>query len=338
MRAVVYTEYGPPEVLGLTEIETPAPKRDEVLVKLRATSVNASDWEFLTGTPLYARVMGVRKPKVHVLGSDIAGQVEAVGENVTGFQPGDEVFGDIFGTWGGFAEYVCAPEKHLMLKPPGMSFAQAAAVPQAAAIARQGLYDKGMLQSGQAVLINGAGGGAGTFAVQMANILGAEVTAVDNTEKLDIMRSLGANRVIDYTNEDFTRVDKRFDLIFDLAAHRSIFDYSRSLNPGGRYVMVGGAMAPLIQLGLLGPWISLLSRKRLGLLMLKQNEGLPSVVAQIAAGEIAPVIDRCFPLAETAEALRYLGEGHCRGKVVVTITPEDCTNSQRGTVPHSFMS
>src|SRR5437870_5869086 len=231
MKAIVYRKYGPPDVLRLKEVERPTPTDDEVLIKVQAVSVNRSDWEILTGSPLYARIGGLLRPRHQILGSDIAGRVETAGRNVTLFQPGDEVFGDILGPMGGFAEYVCAREKALAIKPASMTFEEAAAIPQAAVIALQGSRDKGQVKPGQKVLINGAGGGAGTFALQLAKLYGAEVTGVDNTGKLDFMRSLGADHVIDYTREDFTSNGNQYDFILDLIAYRSAFDYARALKP-----------------------------------------------------------------------------------------------------------
>ena len=319
MKAIVYTEYGLPDVLALKEVEKPAPRDNEVLIKVHAVSVNASDWEFLRGTPLYIRMWGLLKPKYKILGSDIAGRVEAVGGKVKQFQPGDEVFGDIMYRWGGFAEYVCAPENELMLKPASMTFEQAAAVPQAALVALQGLRDKGKIQPGHKVLINGAGGGSGTFAVQIAKLLGAEVTGVDSTGKLDLMRSLGADHVIDYTQEDYTKKGKRYDLILDFVAYRSIFDSKRVLNPKGIFVMVGGPLARIFQFLFLGPWVSLTTGRKMGILAHKPNKDLAYMTELIEAGKIVPVIDRRYPLSEVPEALRYLGEGHAKGKVVITL-------------------
>ncbi len=322
MKAIVYQEYGSPDVLELEQVEKPTPKDNEVLIEVHATSVNASDWELLRGKPLYARLGGLHK----ILGSDIAGRVEAVGGNVKQFQPGDEVFGDIFGCWGGFAEYVCAPENALVLKPASMAFEQVAAIPQAAVLALQGLRDKGQIQPGQKVLINGAGGGAGTFAVQMAKMFGAEVTGVDSTSKLDMMRSIGADLVIDYTQEDFTQNGHEYDLILDLVASHSIFDYTRALNPRGRYVMVGGAMLHIFQTLFLGTWISMTGDKKMGILGLKQNKkDLNFILELYEAGKVAPVIDRCYPLSEVPEALRFLGEGHAKGKVVITVEHNERT-------------
>src|SRR2546422_6727631 len=263
MKAIVYTKYGPPDVLRLKEVERPTPTDDEVLIKVQAVSVNRSDWEILTGAPLYARVGGLLRPRHQILGSDIAGRVEMAGRNIRRFQPGDEVFGDILGRMGGFAEYVCARERALALKPASMTFEEAAAIPQAAVIALQGVRDKGQVKPGQKVLINGAGGGAGTFAVQLAKSYGAEVTGVDNTGKMDYMRSLGADHVIDYTREDFTKNGLRYDLILDVVAHRSVFTYKRALSPNGSYFAVGGSVAGFLPILLLGPWLGTGTSKKI---------------------------------------------------------------------------
>ena len=321
MKAIVYTKYGPPDVLQLKEIEKPTPKENEVLIKVHAASINDWDWGLLQGTPFMNRLLyGLLRPKMQILGSDIAGRVEAVGRNVKQFQPGDEVFGDISGCgWGGFAEYVCARDNALALKPASMTFEEVAAVPQAALLALQGLRDKGQIQPGQKVLINGAGGGAGTFAVQIAKSFGAEVTGVDSTSKLDMMRSIGADHVIDYTQEDFTKNGQRYDLILDVAAYHSIFDYKRALSPKGIYVMVGGSSARIFQTIFLGPLISMTGSKKLGILAHKPNKGLDFMKELFEAGKVAPVIDRRYPLSEVPEALRYFGEGHAKGKVVITL-------------------
>jgi NADPH:quinone reductase-like Zn-dependent oxidoreductase len=262
---------------------------------------------------------GLTKPKIKILGSDIAGRIEAVGDNVKRFQPGDEVFGDIMEHWGGFAEYVCAPESMLTLKPAGMTFEQAAALPQAAVVALQGIRDKGNIQPGQKVMINGAGGGSGSFALQLARMYDAEVTGIDSGEKLDTMRSNGADHVIDYTKEDFAIREERYDLILDLAAHRSIFDYRRVLQPNGVYLLVGGSMPRILQAAFLGPLISIAGSRKMGMLLVKQNKGLDYLSELVMNGTITPVIDRTYPLDEAPEALRYLGEGHARGKVIITV-------------------
>jgi NADPH:quinone reductase-like Zn-dependent oxidoreductase len=320
VKAVVYTRYGSPDVLQVKEVAKPIPADDEALIKLKAVSVNKSDWETLRGKPLYARIGGLLRPRRQILGSDIAGRVETAGGNVRRFQPGDEVFGDILGRMGGFAEYVCAREKSLAPKPAGMTFEEVAAIPQAAVIALQGIRDKGRVRPGQKVLINGAGGGAGSFAVQLAKLFGAEVTAVDNTGKLDFMRSIGADHVIDYTREDFTRMGKGYDLILDLVADRSVFAYKRALRPRGRYFAVGGSMATLLQILLLGPLIARSSGRKIGVLAVRPNIGdLVYITELCEAGKIVPVVDKRYPLCEVPEALRYLGEGHSRGKVIITI-------------------
>ncbi len=320
MKAIAYTKYGPPDVLELREVAKPTPRDDEVLIKIQAVSVNRSDWEGLRGKPLYARIGGLLKPRHKILGSDIAGRVEMTGRNIRRFQPGDEVFGDILGRLGGFAEYVCAPENRLALKPASMTFEEVAAIPQAAVIALQGIRDKGQVQPGQKVLINGAGGGAGTFAVQLAKLYGAEVTGVDNTGKLDFMRSLGADHVIDYTREDFTKNGKQYDLILDVVAHRSVFAYKRALRPNGSYFFVGGSVDTLFQILLLGPWIRATTGKKIRILAVKPSlKDMVYITELYEAGKVVPVIDRRYPLSEVPEALRYLGEGRTQGKVVITV-------------------
>jgi NADPH:quinone reductase-like Zn-dependent oxidoreductase len=320
MKAIVYTKYGPPEVLQLKEVAKPTPKDDEVLIKVQAVSVNRSDWEGLSGKPLYARLGGFLKPRHHILGSDIAGRVEMAGRHIRRFRPGDEVFGDILPRLGGFAEYVCARESALAPKPPSMTFEEAAAIPQAAVIALQGTRDKGKIQPGQKVLITGAGGGAGTFAVQLAKLYGAEVTGVDNTGKLDFMRSLGADHVIDYTREDFTKNGKQYDLILDIVAHRSVFAYKRALRSRGSYFLTGGSVTTIFQVLLLGPWIRGTTGKKMRILAVQPNlKDLVYVTELYEAGKVVPVIDRRYPLSEIPEALRYLGEGRTKGKVVITV-------------------
>jgi NADPH:quinone reductase-like Zn-dependent oxidoreductase len=320
MKAVVYTRYGSPEVLRFTEVAKPAPKDNEVLVKVRAVSLNRSDWEGLRGKPLYARVMGPLRPRHHILGSDIAGRVEAAGRTTSRFQPGDDVFADILSSMGGFAEYVCVPESALAPMPAGMTYEEAAALPQAGAIALQGIWDKGQVQAGRKVLINGAGGGSGMYAVQLAKLHGAEVTGVDNPEKVEFIRALGADHVIDYTRADFTRNGRRYDLILDLAAHRSALAYKGSLAPGGRYLYVGGSAATLMQVLLIGPLLGRTEGKKLRLLAVRLGvERLAPLVGLCQAGTIATVIDRRYRLPEVPEALRYLGEGHAKGKIVAIL-------------------
>jgi NADPH:quinone reductase-like Zn-dependent oxidoreductase len=320
MKAVVYTRYGPPEVLRLTDVDTPVPGDDQVLVRVHAVSLNASDWEVLRGKPVYSRIGGPFRPRHHILGSDIAGRVVSTGRNATLFRPGDDVFADILSHMGGFAEYVCVPQTALAPMPAGLTYEQAAALPQAGAIAVQGIRDKGQVQPGQKVLINGGGGGSGMYAVQLAKLAGAEVTGVDNAEKLEFMRSLGADHVIDYAREDFTTDGRGYDLILDLAAYRPVFAYRRSLRPGGRYLYVGGSVATLLQVLLVGPLIGRAERKRIRLLAVRLGvQHLDPLVELTQAGKITTVIDRRVPLSEVPAALRYLGEGHAKGKVVVTV-------------------
>jgi NADPH:quinone reductase-like Zn-dependent oxidoreductase len=322
MKAIVYEKYGPPDVLQLKEVKKPVPKENEVLVKVQAASVNYSNSAFVTGKPFIVRLMGagLLKPKYKILGSDIAGRVETVGVNVRQFRPGDEVFGDLSECGrGGFAEYVAVPENALVLKPANLTFEEAAAVPEAAVVALQGLRDKGQIQPGQKVLIYGASGGIGTFAVQIAKSFGAEVTGVCSTRNLDLVRSIGADHVIDYTQEDFTQNGQQYDLILATAGYRSLFDYARALSPGGIYVVTGGSMAQVFQPMYLGPFISMTGGKKMGNLAMRPiQKDLAFVKDLIEAGKVKPVIDRCYPFSEVAEALRYYGKGHSRGKIVIT--------------------
>jgi NADPH:quinone reductase-like Zn-dependent oxidoreductase len=323
MKAIVYDSYGSPDVLRLNEIEVPAAGKDDVLIKVHAASVNAADWHLLRGEPYAMRLMGfgILKPKHRILGADVAGRVESVGRNVTQVRPNDEVFGDISECgWGGFAEYVCAAEHALVPKPAGVSFEEAAAVPLAALTALHGLRDKGQIQAGQKVLINGASGGVGTFAVQIAKSFGAEVTGVCSTRNLDLVRSLGADKVIDYSQEDFTRNGEKYDLILAANGYHPISDYRRALSPNGTYVVTGGSMAQLSEAMLLGPWLSMTGRKKMRNLMSRPNqEDLLLMKRLLEAGKVKPVVDRRYPLAEVADALRYLEEGHARGKVVIVM-------------------
>jgi NADPH:quinone reductase-like Zn-dependent oxidoreductase len=319
MRAIVYGEYGPPEVLQFTELATPTPRDNEVLIKVRAASVNALDWRMMRGKPVFIRLMmgGLRKPKVTRPGVDLAGTVEAVGRNVTQIKPGDEVFGACEGA---FAEYVCVIEDRLSLKPANISFEDAAAVPVAAITALQGLRDKGRIRRGKKVLVDGASGGVGTFAVQIAKSFEAEVTAVCSSRNVDTARSIGADHVIDYTREDFTQSGKRYDLIIAANAYHSIFDYRRALGQNGIYVMAGGGEAQILQALLLGPLLSLIGSKKMRFVMANVNRtDLILLKNLLAAGTIVSVIDRRYPFSEVAEAVRYLEEGHARGKVVVTL-------------------
>lgn len=323
MKAIVFTQYGRLDHLALKEIPKPVPKNDEVLIRVHASSVNSWDWEFFNGTPFVNRLMfGLLKPRPvkQRLGADIAGKVEAIGSQVTRFQPGDEVFGDLWDSWGGFAEYACAQESDLELKPANCTFEAAAAVPQAGVLALQGFRKGGQIQPGQRVLINGAGGGVGTFAIQLAKLSGAEVTGVDTSHKLDVVRSVGADHVIDYRQVDFTKTGKRYDLIIDCQNFRSMFDNRRALMPGGTYAMIGGSMLRVYQLWIL----SLLGRlkhedRKLCLVAEGPNKGLADLKELIEAGKLIPVIDRTYPLNEVPEALHYFGEGQHKGKIVIAI-------------------
>lgn len=326
MKALVYTEYGSPDVLQIKEVEKPTPKDNEVLLKVHAASVNAYDWHMLTADIFLVRLAaGLSRPKKQILGADVAGRVEAVGRNVKQFKPGDAVYGDLSGCGGGgFAEYVCAPEAILALKPANLTFEQAAAVPMAGVTALQGLRDKGGLQPGQKVLINGASGGVGTFAVQLAKSLGAEVTAVCSTRNLELVRALGADHAIDYKQEDFTKSGQQYDLILAANGYHSLLDYRRALTPKGRYVMIGGTGAQLFQGMLLGPFVSMAGGKKMGgLSAVPRAEDLRFMRELLEAGKVTPVIDRSYPLSAGAEALRYLGEGHAKGKIIITMESND---------------
>jgi NADPH:quinone reductase-like Zn-dependent oxidoreductase len=319
MKAIVATQYGPPDVLRFEEIAKPTPADNEVLIKLCAAALNPFDWHVLRGKPLYIRPMmgGLFKPKHTVLGCDIAGQVEAVGKDVREFQPGDAVFGATL--MGGFADYACAIEARLTQKPANLSYEQAAAVPVAAITALQGLRDKGRIKPGHKVLIEGASGGVGTFAIQIAKSFGTEVTAVCSSRNVDTARSLGADHIIDYTREDFMQSGLRYDLIFSSSAYHSIFDYQRALSRGGTFVMAGGGLVKYLQVLTLGPLLSLLGSKKIRSYVAKiKKEDLIFLKGLLEAGKVVPVIDQRYPLSETAEAIRYLEEGHARGKVVIT--------------------
>lgn len=320
MQAAVYTRYGKVEELKMTEVSKPVPKDDEILIKVHAVSLNDWDWQLLQGIPFANRAInGFFRPKRHILGSDVAGTIEAVGSKVTRFKPGDNVFGDLSNRWGGFAEYVCAVEKQLTLKPPGMSFENAAAIPQAGALAVQGLVDVGQLKEHQEVLINGAGGGVGTFAIQILKTRRAKATAVDSAEKLPFLREMGYLHTIDFTREDFTQNGRKYDLILDVKTNRSIFAYLKSLRAGGIYATVGGDTGRLLQILLLGPILFLFTRKRLRLVILKLNKDLQYLSEQFSAGKIRPVIDGKFSLAELPRAMQYYGEGKQKGKIVITV-------------------
>ena len=316
MKAVICTKFGSADVLQLKEVEKPVPKDNEILIRVHAASANAYDWRHLRADPFLIRLMGagLLKPKHKILGADMAGKVEAVGDKVKQFRPGDDVFGE--GGYGGFAEYACVDENRFVLKPADLTFEEAAAVPMAGLTALQGLRDKGHIQAGQKVLINGASGGVGTFAVQIAKSYEAEVTGVCSTAKMDLVRSIGADHVVDYTREDVTKKGQLFDLIFDNAAFRSISKYRRIMAPGGRYVLAGGSMSRFFQLMLM----SMTGVKNMGLMVANVNQkDLRFLIELMKAGKVRSIIDKRYPLSETAEALRYLEEGHARGKVVITV-------------------
>jgi NADPH:quinone reductase-like Zn-dependent oxidoreductase len=323
MKAIVYNKYGPPEVLQLVDLDKPAPKDDEVLVKIFASSVNAQDWHLMRADPFLVRLMaGLRKPKYTILGSDLAGRVEEVGSKVTQFKEGDEVFG--FGGTsslfiGAFVAHVSNPEDRLVLKPAGLTFEQAAAVPSASIAAMQGLRDHGQIQPGQKVLINGASGGVGTFAVQIAKSFGAEVTGVCSTRNVETARSLGADHVIDYTQEDFTQNGQRYDLIFDNVGDPSLYKRfnKHSLNPEGVCVICAGSFYLRL---ILGPWMSMTGGNKIGTYQTEPNQNdLVFMKELIDAGKVAPVIDRYYPLSEVPNAIRYLEEGHAKGKVIINV-------------------
>jgi len=332
MKAVVYTDYGSPDVLEIRDVKKPVPNDDQILIKVRAASINPLDWHFMEGTPYIMRAIGVglRKPKDPRLGVDMSGTVEAVGKNVTQFKPGDEVFG---GRTGAFAEYVCArADRAVVLKPANMTFEQAASVPIAAITALQGLRDKGHIQEGQKVLINGASGGVGTFAVQIAKSFGADVTGVCSTKNLDLVRSLGADHVIDYTKEDFTKVEQRYDLILDNVGTQPLSGFRRVLQPKGICVMIGGGgpndgglIGPLgrpIKALLLSPFMS----QKMDMMMAELNKKDLTILGDLMqSGKVTPVIDRTYPLSQIADAIRYLEQGHARGKVVITVSQENKT-------------
>jgi len=324
MKAIVYTKYGTPDALQFKEVAKPAPRDDEVLIRVHAVSINDWDWGLLQGVPLANRLNnGLLKPKNKILGSDIAGRVETLGKSAKRFKPGDEVYGDLSGRWGGFAEYVCACESSLSLKPPGMSFVEAAAIPQAAMLAVQGLLDKGQIRQGQKLLINGAGGGVGTLGVQIAKLHGVQVTGVDSSGKLDMLRTMGFDQVIDYTKEDFTRSGQCYDLILDVKTNRSVFAYTRALCPHGVYVTVGGSTVRLLQALLLGPWISLITKKRIRMVLLKPNKDLAYMNELFEAGKLKSVIDGPYKLSQLPEAMRHFGQGNHKGKVVIVVEHDD---------------
>jgi NADPH:quinone reductase-like Zn-dependent oxidoreductase len=323
MKAIVQTEYGSPDMLSLKEVDKPVVTANAVLVRIRATSVNAGDWHLMRGDPFFTRLMfgGILKPKIKILGMDIAGVVETIGKNVTEFQVGDEVFGDLSECgFGAFAEYVCCTEAALASKPTNISFEQAATVPGAALAALQGLRDCGQIKSGQKVLINGASGGVGSFAVQIAKAFGAEVTAVCSTNKMEMMQTLGADQIVDYDLIDVTKNGQHYDLILDAAAYRSVFDYSPILKTEGTYVLIGGSIPRLFQVLLFGSIISRIMCRKLKCLMVRPNRSdLVILKDLIEAGKIVPFIDRTYNLSEVPIAIRQLEQRQVRGKVAIIV-------------------
>jgi NADPH:quinone reductase-like Zn-dependent oxidoreductase len=324
MKAIIYQTYGSPEVLELREVAKPVPKDNEVLIKVHSASANPLDWHRMRGTPIIARMMfGLRRPKDTRLGADVAGRVEAVGQNITQFKPRDEVFGMTSGSAGAFAEYVCATENRLAPKPANISFEEAASAPVAAFTALQGLRDAGKIQAGQKVLINGASGGVGTFAVQIAKSYGTEVTGVCSTRNVEMVRSIGADHVIDYTKEDFTKSGKQYDLIFDTVANHSVLEYKSALNPNGICSVAGfSTMRHMFQEMIMGTLVSKMGSKTIGGMgVAKPNKKDLEIIKELLeSGKVKPVIDRRYPLNEVPEAIRYLETSRARGKVVITVT------------------
>ncbi len=322
MKAITYYQYGSVDNLKLEEVEKPAPKDNEVLIKMQAASINSWDWDLVQGAPFYVRLAGggIRNPIKKIIGCDIAGIVEGVGKKVTKFQPGDEVFGDISQCgWGGFAEFVCAKENALTVKPSFITFEEAAATPQAGVMALQGIRDFKKIEAGVKMLVNGAGGGVGTFAIQMAKLYGAEVTGVDNSSKLSMMTSLGADHVIDFVEEDFTQKRNAYDYILDVVGHHSIYDYKRSLRRGGEYRMIGGPTSLILQAMMVAPFISMTGNKKMGILGHEPNKGLGDILELYRDRSIKPVIDSVYSLEDTVEAFRYFGRGLFKGKVVISM-------------------
>jgi NADPH:quinone reductase-like Zn-dependent oxidoreductase len=321
MKAAFYTKYGNSNVIHIREVEKPAPQENEVLIRIYAASINSWDWDRLTGEPrLYRILHGLFKPKLNILGADIAGEVVSVGKYVVEFKPGDRVFADLSAHhWGGFAEYVSVPEDILSTIPAEMSYEQAASIPQAGLLAFQGLTSKRHIEAKQKVLINGAGGGVGTIAIQIAKLYNAEITCVDRTEKLEALLSLGADYAIDYTIDDFTKNGKQYDFILDINAHHSMFDYKRALAPGGIYVILGGTVRRIFQALFVGTWFNITGNKKFSILAHKPNEGLDDLLVIFNEGKLKPIIDRTFPLEKTADAFRYFGEGRFKGKIIITM-------------------
>jgi len=322
VKAIIATSYGGPEQLQLREVEKPSPRPNEVLVRVFAVSINDWDWALLQGDVVNRLLNGISRPRRQIFGSDVAGKVETVGEKVTRFRPGDEVFGDLSGNWGGFAEYVCADENALGHKPAAMRFEQAASIPQAGMLAAQGLIDAGRVKPGEKVLLNGAGGGVGTFALQILKPLGVEVTAVDSAEKLEMLRNLGAVHTLDYRTQDFTKTGARYDLILDTKSNRSPFAYLQALNPGGRYITVGGSISRLLQCLVYKPFISAFTNKKVIVVALKPNKDLDYFSDLFTSGQLEPVIDGPYTLEQTPEAFRIYARGEHKGKMVIRVVAD----------------
>jgi NADPH:quinone reductase-like Zn-dependent oxidoreductase len=321
MKAIVQRRFGSPESLKIMDIEQPIPKGSEILVRVQAASLNAADLEILRGT-WTGRIIGPFKPRHRIPGSDVAGTVQDIGKDVKRYQVGDEVFGDLFMSgFGAFAEYVCVPEDVLAPKPSSMTFEEASTYPQSAIIALQSLRGKREIKPGQKVLINGACGGMGTFAVQIAKYYGAEVTGVDSGEKLEMVRSIGADHVIDYRKEDFTRLGNQYDMIVDVVAHHSIFAYKRALSSDGIFIVVGGSLSSIIQTVSIGTLISAFGGKNMGINPWNENDedDLKFLAELFEAGKVVPIIDRVYPLSKVPEAYRNLEDGHTKGKIVITM-------------------
>ncbi len=323
MKAITYYEYGSPDNMSLEELDRPEPKDDEVLVKVKAASINSWDWDLVRGEPFYVRLVGggLRKPIKKIIGCDIAGVVELVGKNVTRFKVGDDVFGDTSTSgWGGFAEYVSVKEKVLTSKPTSLSFEEAASLPQAGVMALQAARDFKKINPGDKVLINGAGGGVGSFALQLVKQYEAEITGVDLSSKYEMMQSLGADHVIDFMQEDFTKRGERYDYIIDVVGHHSLNDFKQALKPGGEYRMIGGSGRLVLQSIFVAPFVSLFTNKKMGILGHEPNKGLAYLAEQISEGTLKPIIDSIYPLEQTPAAFRHFGEGNVKGKVVIKMT------------------
>lgn len=323
MKAIVYDNYGSTDLLKLKEVEKPVAKGDEVLIKVHAAGVNAADWHLMRGEPFAMRLMGFgfSSPKYKILGNDVAGTVEAIGKNVKEFKVGDEVFGDLSADgFGGFAEYVCAKESAIVLKPTNITFEEAAALPTAGGTALGGLRNKIDIKGGQKVLINGASGGVGTFAVQIAKFFGAEVTAVCSTGKIEMIKSLGAHKVIDYTKENFTKNGEKYDVILATNGYQSIFDYKNSLTPNGSYIMTGGSMPQLFEALVIGPWISRFGKKKMRNFMMKADKkNLILLKELVESGKVKPFIEKSYSLEEVPKAIKYVEDGHAFGKIIIKI-------------------